>query len=39
MPLWKDDDVHKMEVRDIISMGTTIVTCSIDANIVKWQAS
>lgn len=35
--LWKNDEEHSAEVRDIISMGNFVFSGGIDGNVIRWQ--
>jgi len=36
--LWKDDDMHTQEVRDLAVLGRNVFSCGMDGRIVKWAA-
>lgn len=37
-PLWKDDETHLQEVRDLVVLGRNVFSCGMDGRIVKWTA-
>jgi|JI6StandDraft_1071083.scaffolds.fasta_scaffold03604_2 hypothetical protein len=37
-PLWKDDDMHTQDVRDLVNLGRNVYSCGMDGRIVKWAA-